>query len=229
MGANVKFGIPFTEVDRVYFGVGVEQTDIDTYWNSPPQYLEFVRQFGSGNTASAWSLPLTVAWQRDSRDSSLIPTKGRFQKANAEVSLVGDMKYYKLSYQHQYFWPLFSGGTLALNGMVDYVRLGENPYLFSKTFMLAVWVGSRVRSSSLDVRIRLLRNVFISGGSKLWSQLELQFRARDWRGQNLALVCLMDANVLRDGHNINWDLSLDLFRYQLGVADRSLKSATVFC
>ena len=115
LGANVKFGVPFTEVDRVFFGVGVERTAMDTYWDSPERYKDFVKDFGDGSSASAYAIPLTVAWARDSRDSSLVPTKGRYQKANLEVSALGDMKYYKASYQHQYFFPMFEGGTLALN------------------------------------------------------------------------------------------------------------------
>ena len=64
-----------------------------------------------------------------------MPTKGRYQKANFEVSPLGDMKYYKASYQHQYFFPMFSGGTLALNGMIDYGKgLGGKPYPVFKNF-----------------------------------------------------------------------------------------------
>lgn len=45
LGANVKFGVPFTEVDRVFFGVGVENTYMETYWDSPERYKDFVRRF----------------------------------------------------------------------------------------------------------------------------------------------------------------------------------------
>jgi outer membrane protein assembly factor BamA len=38
--------------------------------------------------ARTTSIPLTVAWQRDGRDSALVPTSGRYQRANFEVSYV---------------------------------------------------------------------------------------------------------------------------------------------
>ena len=53
-------------------------------------YQDYVREFGgtpaSGiGTATTNSLPLTVAWQRDSRDSAMTPTIGRYQRANLEA------------------------------------------------------------------------------------------------------------------------------------------------
>lgn len=137
IGANVRFGIPFTEIDRVYLGAGVEHNKIEVDYDSPEQYKEFVRDEGGSvpGEATAYGVPLTAGWSRDSRDSSLVPTKGRMQKANLEVSLLGDMKYYRASYQHQYYWPMFAGGTFALNGQVDYGEgLGSNKYPVFKNF-----------------------------------------------------------------------------------------------
>ena len=146
IGGNVKFGVPVTEIDRIFFGIGLEYTELDVYDDSPRQYVKFAKDFGDVKvdkngfpiedaTVDAYAIPLTAAWQRDSRDSSLIPTKGRYQKANFEISLLGDMKYYKGSYQHQYFWPVGSGGTFGLNGMIDYGKgLGGTAYPVFKNF-----------------------------------------------------------------------------------------------
>src|SRR5690606_15465321 len=129
-GGNIRFGVPFSEEDRVFFGAGVEHTEVevytssDPYYNSPDRFKEYVERMDPSidtsaegtYKASALGIPLTVAWQRDSRDSALVPTKGRYQRANFEVSPAGDSKYYRATYQHQYFMPLFSASTLALNG-----------------------------------------------------------------------------------------------------------------
>lgn len=137
LGANVRFGIPFTEIDRIYLGAGVEHNKIEVGWDSPVQYIEFVKDNGGeeDGSATAYGIPLTVGWTRDSRDSSLVPTKGRMQKANFELSVLGDMRYYRASYQHQYYWPLGAGSTFALNGQVDYGEgLGGEKYPVFKNF-----------------------------------------------------------------------------------------------
>lgn len=131
-GGNVSFGIPVSELDRVFVGAGIENTQVLTFSNSPLRYRRFVadnsdqsfdpNDGGSGvGTAETTSIPLTVAWQRDNRDSALIPTKGRYRRANLEVSPAGSAQYYRSTYQDQYFMPIFgSAMTLALNGEVSY-------------------------------------------------------------------------------------------------------------
>lgn len=139
LGGNVRFGIPFTEIDRIYLGAGVEHNKIETGWDSPVQYKEFVKDNGGPDdgegSATAYGIPLTAGWTRDSRDSTLVPTKGRMQKANFELSVLGDMRYYRASYQHQYYWPMGTGGAFALNGQIDYGEgLGGEKYPVFKNF-----------------------------------------------------------------------------------------------
>jgi outer membrane protein insertion porin family len=123
-GGNVSFGIPVSELDRVFVGAGIENTQVQTFSNSPLRYQTFVSE-NSDNTsgigaAETTAFPLTMAWQRDNRDSALIPTQGRFRRANLEVSPAGSAQYYRSTYQDQYFMPLFGNVTLAVNGEVSY-------------------------------------------------------------------------------------------------------------
>jgi outer membrane protein insertion porin family len=148
-GANIRFGVPFSEVDTVFFGGGVERNDVKTYFgvsgfnNSPLLYRRHVAAFGNAPAedavgtfnAATTSFPLTIAWQRDSRDSALVPTVGRYQRANFELAPAGSMRYYRAVYQHQYFYPLLRNATLALNGEVGYGRgLGNKSYPVFKHF-----------------------------------------------------------------------------------------------
>jgi outer membrane protein insertion porin family len=134
-GASIRFGVPFSEVDRVYFGVGAERTEVNTFSSSPAQWLDFAAQHGNGVNAAVTTFPLTVAWQRDNRDSSLVPTRGRYQRANAEISALGTLGYYRFVYQDQYFYPLTRLMTLALNGELGYGRgLGGKTYPIYKNF-----------------------------------------------------------------------------------------------
>ena len=140
-GASVSFGVPFTEYDRVFLGAGLEQTFVQTYSTSPDRYKDYVKDFtgitdGVGSVTTM-GFPLTAAWQRDNRDSALIPTKGRFRRANLEVSPAGTASYYRTTYQDQYFMPmpLFNAATLAFNGEIDYgAGINGNPYPIFKNF-----------------------------------------------------------------------------------------------
>ncbi|MBY0573926.1 MAG: outer membrane protein assembly factor BamA, partial [Undibacterium sp.] len=105
LGGNLRYGVPFSEVDTVYFGLGAERTKIDTDQTSPPQYRDYVAMFGAGvvkniadplygvGTALSDALPLSAAWQRDSRDNIITPSIGRYQRVNFELSAYGTSKY----------------------------------------------------------------------------------------------------------------------------------------
>jgi outer membrane protein insertion porin family len=176
LGGNVRFGVPFSEVDTVFFGVGAERTEVDVDTTSPLVYRQYVSDFGSGDSARTTSFPFTVAWQRDNRDSALVPTKGRYQRVNLELSALGDLRYYRTIYQHQYFKPLFSSSTLALNGEIDYGHsVGGRPYPVFKNFY-AGGIGSvrGYEGSSLQVSPVAGQDV-VGGNARLILNAELQF------------------------------------------------------
>lgn len=112
-GAAMRFGVPFTEFDTVYFGLGYEGTRIALTALSPLRYIDYVNRFGKSPDA----LSATVGWSRDNRDNLLVPTRGRYQRAFLEAALpVLDLEYYRLTYQYQQFVPLTSRFTVAFNG-----------------------------------------------------------------------------------------------------------------
>lgn len=114
-GGTVRFGVPFTEFDTVFFGLGYEGTRIGLTPVSPLRYVDYVNRFGQETQA----LIGTVGWARDSRDNILVPTRGRYQRAFLEVGTPAlDLQYYRLTYQYQQFMPLTSRFTLAFNGEV---------------------------------------------------------------------------------------------------------------
>ena len=94
-GASIRFGVPFTENDTVFFGLGIERTEIRATSAIPNSYYLFREQFGAVSNA----VPLTLGWQRDSRDSVLTPTLGRYQRGNFEWSLA-DRKSTRLNSSH---------------------------------------------------------------------------------------------------------------------------------
>jgi len=110
-GGSVRFGVPFSEMDTVFFGTGFERTTIVPGTLLPTTYLSFANEYGYTTT----SVPLTVGWARDSRDSAMAPTSGRLQRANAEWSFAGDLRYARATYQFQQFLPLTKQFTAAFN------------------------------------------------------------------------------------------------------------------
>ncbi|RYF75937.1 MAG: outer membrane protein assembly factor BamA [Comamonadaceae bacterium] len=144
-GGSIRFGVPFSEVDTVFFGIGLERYSFNPGSNlailTPQSYRTY---FGCAVDAaglidcskdSVWGVPLTVGWSRDDRDSALVPTRGRLQRANIEVGVGGDMKYFKSSYQYQQFFPINKQYTFAINGELGYGRaFGGKQYPIFKNF-----------------------------------------------------------------------------------------------
>jgi outer membrane protein insertion porin family len=144
-GGRISYGVPFSEVDTVFFGIGLERSKITTDITSPQRFKDYVTSINGPQpggaadqgigTASTNAVPLTAAWARDSRDSALTPTIGRYQRANIELDLIGQQKYYRAVYEHQWYKPLFSKVTLALKGEIDYGHgLGNSTYPVFKNF-----------------------------------------------------------------------------------------------
>ncbi len=131
-GGGARLGVPFTEVDTVFFGLSAEATAIGVTSTSPQRYIDFVNQFGNRNTTVIGS----VGWARDERDSLLYPTKGTYQRFGTEWGMpVGDIQYYKASYQRQWFYPLSQTFTLMLNGELGMASgMNGQPLPFYKSF-----------------------------------------------------------------------------------------------
>ena len=130
-GGNVRFGVPFTANDTVYFGAGFEKTLIVPGSLLPYSYMRYIDQYGY----DSWGLPLVVAWARDTRDSAMAPNSGRFMRANAEWSVSGQVRYMRATYQQQEYIPLSKQFTIALNGEVDLgAVVGDRTYPVFKTF-----------------------------------------------------------------------------------------------
>lgn len=229
-GANVKFGVPFSELDTVFFGAGVEQTRVETYLSvadhndSPQLYRQYVTDFGNASSindpgthsANTTSLPLTVAWQRDSRDSALVPTKGRYQRFNFDIAPVGDLKYYRAMYQHQYFKPMFRTITLALNGEFDYGHsIGSKPYPVFKNFYAGGIGTVRGYEGSSLGRTDPVSGDPLGGTSRIIANAELQLPfPGSGNDRTLRWFTFVDAgNVYAEGQKIQ----LSDLRYSAGL------------
>ncbi len=178
-GGKISFGVPFSETDTVFFGIGLERSMIETDATSPSRFLQYIRETGGPangiGSVTTNAVPLTAAWQRDNRDSAVTPSIGRYQRANLELDLIGNQKYYRAIYEQQYYRPLFSKVTLALKGEIDYGHgIGSSTYPVFKNFY-GGGIGS-VRgylSSSLGA-VDPNTSDALGGASRLIGNMELQ-------------------------------------------------------
>lgn len=129
-GGSLRFGIPFTENDTVYLGAGVEQWTVTPGTN--PGLLQFVQDV-KGEKAS--SIPLSLGWSRDRRDSALVPTSGLYQRLNGDWGVAGDVKYLRANYQVQQYIPLNKQYTIGLNAELGWGKgLGGAAYPVFKNY-----------------------------------------------------------------------------------------------
>jgi outer membrane protein insertion porin family len=130
-GVAVRFGVPFSDFDTVFVGIGWESTRIGATAGIPNSYFLYRQQFGE--TSQSW--PLTLGWARDARDSALVPTAGRYLRVNFDASLFGDVRYLRGNFQAQQYFPLPSRLALGLNAEFGWGKgLGSRPYPLFKNF-----------------------------------------------------------------------------------------------
>lgn len=201
-GAAVRFGVPFNDYDTVFFGIGAEQTRIGATSGIPNSYFEYRYRYGPSSS----SLPLTVGWARDERDSVLTPTAGRYQRVNLEWSVAGDVRYARANLQYQEFFPFFNNRfTLGVNAELGWGKgLGGRPYPVFKNFYGGGLGSVRVfEQSSLGVIDPT--GAYIGGARKLNLNAELYFPVPGTgNDKSLRIFAFADTgNVWREGERMD--------------------------
>ena len=171
-GGAVRFGVPFTEHDTLFFGLGAENVSLFLAADSPQRYLDFQNQFG----ATYIALISTAGWVRDSRDSVIWPTKGHLERASLELGTPpGDLEYWKYSYTHQYFYPYSRSLTLVVSGELDVGDgYGGNPLPFFKNYYSG-GIGSVRGYRTASLGPRDIDGSFLGGNRKVNGSTELLF------------------------------------------------------
>jgi len=200
-GGSVRFGVPFSELDTVFLGAGLEQTNIGAQSGIPNQYFDYRFRYGPTSTA----VPLTLGWARDSRDNVLTPNAGRYQRVNLEWSVAGDVRYLRSNLQFQQFIPFWQKFTLGLNAEVGVgTAQGGRPFPVFKNFYGGGLGSVRVfEQNSLGVIDPT--GAYVGGAKKLNLNAELYFPVPGTgNDRSLRLFAFADAgNVWRDGEKVD--------------------------
>jgi outer membrane protein insertion porin family len=202
-GASIRFGVPFSETDTVFFGGGAERNEIKAGTNIPAAYMAYADEFGDAST----SIPLTIGWARDGRDSALAPNSGRYQRLNSEWSIAGDARYVRANYQYQEYVPLNKKFTLAFNGELGWGKgMGGRPFPVFKNFYSG-GLGSVRGFDQGTLGPRDVTGSSLGGPKKVTLNLELitPFPGAG-NDRTLRMFTFVDAgNVFGDKQDVRWN------------------------
>lgn len=215
LGAAARLGFPLGETDSVFFGLGYEKTDIGLFADSPLRYVQFVNEFGS----TVDSVPGTVTWARDRRDSAIYTTSGTVQRATAEVGMPGfDLTYYKLNYQLQWYYPLTRDFVLHLNGEIGYADgYDDQPLPFFKNF----YAGGISSVRGYEAGTIGPKDVFgdaLGGNERYIFNAEVLFPVPGLRGdKSTRMGVFFDAGAVRNNQTAVVAFDEQSFKYSVGL------------
>lgn len=202
-GLSVRFGVPFSEFDTVFVGLGWERTELGTSVGLPLSWLNYRTLYGN----NADSFTTTVGWARDGRDSLLVPSAGRFQRVLFEYSFAGEVRYLKTNLQYQEYWSLPYRLTLGVNAELGLGKgLGGNPFPVFKNFygggLGTVRVFEQNSLGTVDPT-----GAYIGGAKRFNINTELYFPVPgSGNDRTLRVFAFADAgNVWAEAERVTWD------------------------
>ncbi|MCW9055042.1 MAG: outer membrane protein assembly factor BamA [Gammaproteobacteria bacterium] len=121
-GANMSYGVPLTEYDRVSFGIGIEHTDIIRSFNAVDEIIDFINIYGDGPTdlfgyreAGFDALTFVASYSHDTRNRTVFANQGSSQSVVLDFTAPGsDNEYYKLTYRTKFYFPVYNDITLLM-------------------------------------------------------------------------------------------------------------------
>ena len=114
---GVELGIPINEFDTIDIGARIEKVEFSPGGLASTEIFAFRNQNGS----EFINFLLTAEWDRDTRNSVILPSKGSLSVVTTELAVPGsDLSYYKLKLRHQHFFPLARDFTVMVDGEVGY-------------------------------------------------------------------------------------------------------------
>ena len=212
IGGGVRFGVPIGDFENTHYGLSAEKTELTLTGTSSQQMKDYVRIFGPSTS----NLVSSVGWSQDSRDSAIYTTAGTVQRAFVEVALpVSNQRFYKLTYQQQWFYPISQNVTLMLNGEAGGANgYGGLPVPFFKNFY-AGGPGSVRGFKPFSIGPHDLNNNSLGGTRRIVGNAELLFPMPGMnKDRSVRLSAFVDAGAV-------FGLGLtasDSLRYSTGVA-----------
>lgn len=119
-GANVNWGYPISEIERIGFGVGFENLEIGLGNYSSREIRDFIE--ANGKNFDVFNLNLN--WSKSTLNRGIFATRGASQRVALNLALPGSgLEYYKMTYKAQYLRGITRSLTLKLRADLG---LGES-------------------------------------------------------------------------------------------------------
>jgi outer membrane protein insertion porin family len=186
-GANLSFGIPLSEYDRVQLGIGYEATEIlRGTTNVTSDVIDFINEYsdGSVNTngdlskASVEAFTLLTSFSHDTRNRTIFATRGNSQSISLDVtSPNSDLQYYKLNYRNRFYFPISQSVTTLIRTDLAYGKAygdSEEYPFYERFFAGGLRTVRGYDSNSLGPR-DTLTNDTIGGDLRTVANAELIF------------------------------------------------------
>ena len=126
-GTGLNYGLPISEFNQINIGGAVDNIKLNTTYSSAQEVFDFID--ANGNNYNSYRL--NTSWAHDTRNRVFFPDKGTLQSFGAQITLpVSDLNYYKLTYRHQWLYPIVKDYILLLKGQVAFGDgYGDNEHL----------------------------------------------------------------------------------------------------
>lgn len=212
IGGGMRFGVPISDFENTHYGLSAEKTELTLTDASSLQMKDYVRIFGPSTS----NLIGSVGWSQDSRDSAIYTTAGTVQRAFMEVAMpISNQQFFKVTYQHQWFYPISQNVTLMMNGEAGGAEgYGGKPVPFFKNFY-AGGPGSVRGFRPFSIGPRDINNNSLGGTRRIVGNAELLFPMPGMsKDRSVRLSAFVDAGAV-------FGLGMtgaDSLRYSTGVA-----------
>ena len=212
IGGGLRFGVPISDFENTHYGLSAEKTELTLTDASSLQMKDYVRIFGPSTS----NLIGSVGWSQDSRDSAIYTTAGTVQRAFMEVAMpISNQQFFKVTYQHQWFYPISQNVTLMMNGEAGGAEgYGGKPVPFFKNFY-AGGPGSVRGFRPFSIGPRDINNNSLGGTRRIVGNAELLFPMPGMsKDRSVRLSAFVDAGAV-------FGLGMtgaDSLRYSTGVA-----------
>ena len=115
-GGGIVYRFPLSEFNNFSLGANLERVDLEATSGTPPGIREFIEQNPSNDLITVLGF-----LSRDTRDSTLFPTRGNLNRLSYEVTVPpSDLEFYKFNLASIWYWPLSQNLTYKIRGELGY-------------------------------------------------------------------------------------------------------------
>lgn len=140
-GGSLTYGFPLSEFDSYSLGATIRHGVLTPYCSSPTQFMSFVNDPNNGrvdivptycpgqdptvpintnlSTLTYNNLMVTAGYSHDTRNRTVLPTRGTLQQITLNVAVPpGSERYYTATWNQMTFVPIRAGFVFGVNSMV---------------------------------------------------------------------------------------------------------------